>query len=99
MGTKNKDGVFNWNSNKLQWSDNIDNDPKKIFSITKRAINFIEKNKENDTPFYLQISHYAIHSDIIARKKTYDKFKNKNPGIIHNNLGLAAMTYDLDESV
>ena len=72
---------------------------KKIFSITKRAINFIEKNKENNTPFYLQISHYAIHSDIVARKKTYDKFKNKNTGKIHDNLGLAAMTYDLDESV
>ena len=97
--TKNKDGVFNWNSNALQWSNNIDDDPKKIFSITKRAINFIEKNKENNTPFYLQISHYAIHSDIVARKKTYDKFKNKNTGKIHNNLGLAAMTYDIDESV
>ena len=27
--TKNKDGVFNWNSNALQWSNNIDDDPKK----------------------------------------------------------------------
>ena len=32
-------------------------------------------------------------------KETYKKFKNKNPGEIHNNLGLAAMTFDLDESV
>ena len=97
--TKNKDGVFNYNSNKLQWSNNESSDPKKIFSITKRAINFIEENKENTTPFFLQISHYAIHSDIVARKETYQKFKNKNPGEIHNNLGLASMTFDLDESV
>ena len=97
--TKNKDGVFNYNSNKLQWSNNESSDPKKIFSITKRAINFIEENKENNTPFFLQISHYAIHSDIVARKETYQKFKNKNPGEIHNNLGLAAMTFDLDVSV
>ena len=97
--TKNKDGVFNYNSNKLQWSNNESSDPKKIFSITKRAINFIEENKQNNTPFFLQISHYAIHSDIVARKETYQKFKKKNPGEIHNNLGLAAMTFDLDESV
>ena len=97
--TKNKDGVFNYNSNKLQWSNNESSDPKKVFSITKRAINFIEESKQNNTPFFLQISHYAIHSDIVARKETYQKFKNKNPGEIHNNLGLASMTFDLDESV
>ena len=97
--TKNKDGVFNYNSNKLQWSNNESSDPKKIFSITKRAINFIEENNLNNTPFFLQISHYAIHSDIVARKETYQKFKNKNLGEIHNNLGLASMTFDLDESV
>ena len=97
--TKNKDGVFNYNSNKLQWSNNESSDPKKIFSVTKRAVNFIEENKQSNTPFFLQISHYAIHSDIVARKETYQKFKNKNNGEIHNNLGLAAMTFDLDESV
>tara|TARA_Y100000991_G_C21974867_1_gene351616 strand:- start:4524 stop:5933 length:1410 start_codon:yes stop_codon:yes gene_type:complete len=97
--TKNKDGVFNYNSNKKQWSNNIDSDPKKIFSITKRSIEFIEENKKNKTPFFLQISHYAIHSDIIARKTTYEKFKNKKLGKIHDNVGLASMTYDLDESI
>ena len=97
--TKNKDGVFNYNSNKLQWSNNESTDPKKIFSVTKRAIDFIEKNNEKNTPFFLQISHYAIHSDVSARKSTYNRFKNKKPGEIHYNLGLAAMTFDLDESV
>ena len=37
--------------------------------------------------------------DVIARKSTYKRFKNKNLGKIHNNLGLAAMTFDLDESI
>ena len=97
--TKNKDGVFNYNSNKLQWSNNEAVDPKKIFSITERAIDFIEENSNKNTPFFLQISHYAIHSDIIARESTYERFKNKNHGEIHNNLGLAAMTFDLDVSV
>ena len=97
--TKNKDGGFNYNSNKLQWSNNESSDPKKIFSVTKRAIDFIEENSKKNTPFFLQISHYAIHSDVSARKSTYKRFKNKKPGEIHYNLGLAAMTFDLDESV
>lgn len=97
--TKNVDGVFNYKSNEAQWSNNIDKDPKKIFSITERAMKFIEENKNNSTPFFLQISHYAIHSDIYARKKTFKRFENKKNGNIHSNIGLAAMTYDLDESI
>ena len=97
--TRNKDGVFNYNSDKLQWSNNKSDDPKKIFSITKKAIDFIEKNKKENTPFYLQISHYAIHSDIYAREMTYEKFNIKKPGENHDNIGLASMTFDLDESV
>ena len=97
--TKNVDGVFNYNSNKLQWSNNEADDPKKIFSITQRAINFIEENNKKSKPFFLQISHYAIHSDILARGTSYKKFNSKKPGKIHDNLGLAAMTFDLDESI
>ena len=97
--TKNKDGVFNWDSNELQWSNTIDKDPKKIFSITNRAINFIENSYKEKKPFYLQISHYAIHSDLVMRENTFKKYKNKTPGKTHNNIGLAAMTQDLDSSV
>ena len=97
--TKNVDGVFNYNSNKLQWSNNEADDPKKIFSITQRAINFIEENNKKNKPFFLQISHYAIHSDILARGTSYKKFNSKKTGKIHDNLGLAAMTFDLDESI
>ena len=97
--TKNKDGVFNWNSNELQWNNNFDKDPKKIFSMTKRAINFIENSHNDNKPFYLQISHYAIHSDLVMRKKTFEKYNSKNPGKVHDNIGLASMTEDLDTSV
>ena len=97
--TKNKDGVFNWDSNELQWSNNFDKDPKKIFSITKRAINFIENSHDDNKPFYLQISHYAIHSDLVMRKKTFEKYNSKSPGKVHDNIGLASMTEDLDTSV
>ena len=69
--TKNKDGVFDYKSNKKEWSNSFDEDPKKIFSITERAMKFIEENKNNSkSPFFLQISHYAIHSDIYEKKNT-----------------------------
>ena len=97
--TKNKDGYFNYNSRELQWGNNLSEDPKKIFSITDKAINFIEKNVQENTPFYMQISHYAIHSDLMMRKKTFEKYSKKVKGKIHNNIGLAAMTEDLDHSI
>jgi arylsulfatase A-like enzyme len=97
--TKNKQGGFNYDSNKLQWSNNFDEDPKKIFSVTERAIQFITKNYKNKNPFFLQISHYAIHSNLIMRKETFEKYNNKKAGKIHDNIGLASMTEDLDTSV
>ena len=54
--TKNKNGGFNYNSKKLQWGNNFDQDPKKIFSITEKAIDFINKSFEDKKPF--------LHSNI-----------------------------------
>lgn len=97
--TKNKDGVFNYKSNKLQWSNNFDEDPKKIFSITQRAIQFISSSHKKKKPFYLQISHYAIHSDLVMKRETFEKYNSKIKGDTHDNIGLASMTEDLDTSI
>ncbi len=97
--TKNKDGFFDYDSRELQWGNNISEDPKKIFSITEKAIDFIEENAQKKTPFYLQLSHYAIHSNLMMTKKSYEKYSKKEKGKIHNNIGLAAMTENLDQSV
>ena len=97
--TKNKDGFFDYDSRELQWGNNISEDPKKIFSITEKAIDFIDENAQKNTPFYLQLSHYAIHSNLMMTKKSYEKYSNKQKGKIHDNIGLAAMTEDLDHSV
>ena len=97
--TGNKEGGFNYQSNKKQWQNNIDQDPKKIFSLTQKAINFIEKQAKSNTPFFLQISHYAVHSDIAMRKETLEKYKNKEKGEYQKHIGFAAMTEDLDTGV
>ena len=56
--TKNKDGGFV--NNKDQWTNTVMDDPKKIFSLTEKAIKFLETNAHNNTPFFLQVSHYAV---------------------------------------
>ena len=55
--TKNKDG--NFDNDKSQWKHVFKKDPKNIFSLTNKAIEFIASCKKDKQPFYLQISHYA----------------------------------------
>lgn len=76
-------------------------DPKSIFTITKTACAFIERNK--DKPFFAYVAHHAIHSSQEARPATLAKFKAKPAGKEHGDDKhsdmYAACTYDLDESV
>ncbi|MHC4993924.1 MAG: sulfatase, partial [Planctomycetota bacterium] len=74
-------------------------DPKFIFQISNRGVEFIRKQTAADRPFYLQISHFATHLPIQYRNATYRKYKNLPPGARHRNPGYAAMTEDLDTGV
>lgn len=49
-------------------------DPKLMFSITEKAIGFMEKQVKEGTPFYLQISHYAMHEGRECLHETRDKY-------------------------
>ena len=82
-----------------KWSPQHDEDPKQIFGITKRSLSFMEEQVKQDNPFFLQVSHYAVHSDLVSRKEIYEKYKEKNRGIYHENSSIAAMTEDMDLSV
>ena len=72
--TKNKDG--NFINNKSQWKNEYKKDPKNIFSLTNKAIEFITSNIANETPFYLQISHYAVHTNIESTEEVLSEFKD-----------------------
>ena len=39
-------------------------DSKLMDPITDQAMHFITKNQADDRPFFLQLSHYAVHQDI-----------------------------------
>ena len=95
--TKNKDGGFV--NNGTQWNHISVKDPKNIFSLTQKAVDFMVKNTKEDKPFYLQISHYAVHASIQSKEETYQKQEHKHLGAQHINSGFAAMTEDLDEGL
>ena len=50
-------------------------DPKRIFSITDRAHRFMEEQVEAGRPFFLELSHYAVHVDHMALKETIEKYR------------------------
>ena len=95
--TKNKDGAFV--NNATQWNHVAVKDPKNIFSLTNKAIKFMEENTKENKPFYLQISHYAVHASVQSKPETYLKQLEKPLGAQHINSGFAAMTEDLDEGL
>ena len=95
--TKNKDG--NFKNNKAQWIHTAKEDPKNIFSLTDRAIEFIKSSTAKAKPFYLQISHYAVHADIESKEKSYNLLNDKPKGAQQKDQGFAAMTFDLDQGL
>lgn len=83
-----------------KWSEvYINNDPKRVVSITDRALNFMARQAKQGNPFYLQVSHYAPHVDIQTRQQSFEKYKNKPKGRKHHNSGWAGMLEDMDQSV
>lgn len=72
--------------------------PKKIDFLTDASLWFIEQNK--DKPFFLTLSHHAVHIPLEANEATVDKYEKKGkPAGGVNNPRYAAMTEDLDTSV
>jgi arylsulfatase A len=54
---------------------NIVGDPKQMFSLTERSISFMEDQVAAKKPFYLQISHWAMHAGSECLQSTRDKYQ------------------------
>lgn len=75
----------------------VQEDPKGIFTITRAACEFMEKNRER--PFFAYVSHHAIHSGLQARQATLARFQKKAAGKQHDHALYAACTHELDAGV
>jgi hypothetical protein len=76
-----------------------DPNPKDIFGVTSRAMSFMEDQVAAGKPFYVQLSHYAVHGPSQALRGTEEEFARVAEGHRHQNVAYAAMTQDLDTSV
>lgn len=89
-------------------------DPKLMVSVTDKSIDFMKRKVAKETPFYLQISHYAIHARSQCFPEAEAKYAShpriiaeyaddKNKGRRKNNTSKLAkwfgMTEDLDRSI
>lgn len=72
-------------------------DPKGVFTLTRKAIDFMTANRQR--PFFCYLAHHAIHTPLQARPESLAKFTAKSPGQQHQHALYAACTYDLDASV
>lgn len=97
--TKNREGGFTMNNHKREWRGYLEDDPKRVHSITKRAIAFMEDSIAQERPFFLQLSHYAVHTDIVYSSESYAEVQLWEKGKLHKNHPYAAMTRDLDQSI
>ncbi|WP_082063525.1 sulfatase [Draconibacterium sediminis] len=78
---------------------NIEDNPKDIFGITNRGINWMREQVESGHPFVMQLSHYATHLGMEARPETIEKVSNYPPGTRHDLVKFAAMAEDLDKGL
>jgi len=65
--------------------------------LGQEACQFIETNK--DKPFFLYLTHYAVHTPIQAKKSLAAKYKAKDPVGGHKNASYAAMIESMDDSI
>ncbi|WP_137404023.1 sulfatase [Echinicola rosea] len=73
--------------------------PKRIYSTTEKAINWMEQQVTADKPFYLQISHYAVHLSMEASPTAEATVEDWEKGERHDHAKFAAMSWDLDKAV
>ncbi|MFP6875841.1 MAG: sulfatase-like hydrolase/transferase [Roseibacillus sp.] len=74
-------------------------DPKLIFDITRHTCDFMETQAKAGKPFFVQVSHYAVHLDIFYREKSLEKARAGKIGRKHTMPEFAAMTSDVDQGI
>ena len=68
-----------------------DNDPKRVFSLAKTSIDFLQNRAEDKKPFFLTISHYAVH----VRNSSLEKTRRKYLRIIAEQNGIEGGISDI----
>ncbi|MGB0413635.1 MAG: sulfatase-like hydrolase/transferase [Coraliomargarita sp.] len=76
------------------------NNPKRIPELANKAINFITTQHNAKQPFYVQLSHYAVHRQFQSLDSSQALFLNDEA--VNGGTGIATylgMIYDLDQAL
>ena len=65
--------------------------------LTDRASDFLQANQ--DRPFFLLLSHYAVHTPLQPQTESLEKYQSKTKTEHHSNAKYAAMIESVDQSV
>ena len=92
--TGNKEGGFALND---EYITRLSDDPKLTNTLRDRSVKFLEEVAKDKSPFFLQISHYANHTWIVADPNDFEKqpMRDSDPVIALYR----AMTFALDRSI
>ena len=77
-------------------------DPKLIFSLSRKSIEFMETQTRAGKPFFLQVSHYANHLKYQGLRETIKKYETEHADKAteyHNDPLWAAMNENLDTGI
>jgi len=66
--------------------------------LTNEALAFIEA-QSSETPFFLYLSHFAVHTPIEAPEPTIEKYKGREGDDYHNDPVYGAMVDHVDQGV
>lgn len=95
-GYDESDGnTSNGDANQFDKADN----PLDVKGMSYRALDFMRRADEADTPFFVQISYYPLHVERHASAQTIARVEARDPGTVHENVLVAAITEDLDTGV
>lgn len=74
----------------VEWNTLPDGEPGEYLTdrLTVEALNFIEQNK--DRPFFLYLSHYAVHTPIQAKENIIKNIK-ENQKIMRRGIQIQLM--------
>jgi len=77
--------------------DSDPGDPKRIYGLTAKAVEFVEANK--DRPFFLYMAHHTVHTPVEASAELTEEYRSKPPSNGQDEPKYAAMTEHTDEGV
>lgn len=86
-------------SNEAAWPLDDPDNPLDVIGMSNRALDFMRRADEANTPFFVQISYYPLHEEDNASPETVARVEARERGTVHDSVLVSAITEDLDVGV